>query len=85
MAQSTPVIAIKQDFDPDELPRIHLQQEYNDGTKTQYKPTTSTLLVLLGKIREVLKVLKASYRTVVFISAVLCILHYFRSVLFGLY
>jgi hypothetical protein len=33
MAQSTPIIAIKQDFDPDELPRIRLQQEYDDRTK----------------------------------------------------
>jgi hypothetical protein len=28
-----PVITIKQDFDRDELPRIHLQQVYDDGTK----------------------------------------------------
>jgi hypothetical protein len=33
MAQTTLVIALKQDFDPDELPTICLQQEYDDGTK----------------------------------------------------
>jgi hypothetical protein len=33
MAQSTPVITLKQDFDPDELPMVCLQQDYDDATK----------------------------------------------------
>jgi hypothetical protein len=33
MAQTTPVIALKQDFDPDEIPLICVQQDYDDGTK----------------------------------------------------
>jgi hypothetical protein len=33
MAQTTPVITLRQDFDPDELPTVRLQQEYDDGTK----------------------------------------------------
>ncbi len=33
MAQGTPVISLKQDFDPTELTIIQLQQNYYDGTK----------------------------------------------------
>ncbi len=33
MAQGTPVILLKQDFDPTELTLIKLQQNYDDGTK----------------------------------------------------
>jgi hypothetical protein len=39
MAQTTPVIALKQDFDPDELPTVCLQQEYDDGTQEKMEVT----------------------------------------------
>ncbi len=43
MAQLTPVITIKQDFEPDEIPEIRLQQEYDDGTKEKMKYQSSTV------------------------------------------
>ncbi len=33
MAHGTPVISLKQDFDPTELTLMYMQQNYDDGTK----------------------------------------------------
>jgi hypothetical protein len=33
MVQSSPVISLKQDFDPDEIPMVKLQQTYDEDTK----------------------------------------------------
>jgi hypothetical protein len=35
MAQATPVVSLKQDFDPDEIPLVKLQQTYDDETKEE--------------------------------------------------
>jgi hypothetical protein len=33
MAQAMPVITLKQDFDPDEIPLVKIQQTYDDDTQ----------------------------------------------------
>ncbi len=48
MAQSSPVISLKQDFDPDEIPLVQVQQTYDDDTKEKLEvPASMNFMELL--------------------------------------